>query len=239
MAGPRRARAGAAGLLALLALGVAGCGGGGHSGSPVSGGTAIGPPSRADLGLVTTAATRALGGRVAVSIDLVAAQVFGAKQTDVQGSGTFDLTGGQGRAQVHQPTGIETVLFFPTNVYVRQPPGTASVLPRGKVWITAALTESETVDVNFPQFVLQVEDLNPALFLGELAWGATSAAPLGPGTGGGSGTRGYLVHVDLTRAAAHTSGAAGAALAKAFEFEQTTLAGGPDAAGSPSVEVRV
>jgi hypothetical protein len=179
-------------------------------------------------------------GRVAVSVDLVAAQVFGSKNTDVQGTGAFDLTGGQGRAQVHQPTGIETVLFFPTNVYVRQPAGTAGVLPRGKVWITAGLTQSETVDVNFPQFVLQVEDLNPGLFLGELAWGATSAAPLGPGTGGtgGSGTRGYLVRVDLARAAAHTAGATAAALAKAFEFEQTTLAGGPGAS-SPPVEVRV
>jgi hypothetical protein len=204
----------------------------------VSGGTVIGPASPADLGVVTTAATRALGARVSVSIDLVAAQVFGSKETDVQGTGTFDLTGGQGQAQVHQPTGIETVLFFPTDVYVRQPAGAANVLPRGKVWITAGLTQSETVDVNFPQFVLQVEDLNPGLFLGELAWGATSAAPLGPGTGAGPGDHGYLVGVDLRRAAARTAGVAGAALAKAFGYEQTALGGGPGAA-TPPVEVRV
>jgi hypothetical protein len=198
----------------------------------------IAPPDAADLTLVTAAARRVLAGSASVSVDLLAAQVFGATQPRVQGSGAFDLAAGLGYAEMRQASGLETVLFVPDQVYVRQPPSSASALPAGKVWISASVTQSETIATNFPQFVLEVEDLNPALLLGEMAWGATSAAPLGPLTVSGTAAQGYLVRVDLNRASAQTSGPAAAALSKALQYEQTAMGEGPGAQ-SPAVEVRV
>lgn len=223
--------------MALAGLAVAtfaaGCGTG-SSPAPASGAPAVGPPTAADLAAVTSAAARTLGYTASVSVDLDAAQVFGSSATRVRGDGGFDLRAGRGEAQVRQPAGVETVVFVPALVYVHQPPSATGALPPGKTWILAPLTQSETVATNFPQFVLQVEDLNPALLLGQVAWGATSAAPLAAG----SSTRGYLVRVDLARAASHTVGPAAVALTRAMQFEQTALGGGPGAS-APPVEVRV
>ncbi len=188
-------------------------------------------PSASDLAAVRSAATRTLRTRVSASIVLEATQVFGADQPDVTGTGTFDLAAAEAQVEVHQPSGIETVLFFPTMVFVRQPASSVgAALPPGKVWISTDLVHPETVSTNFPQFVLQVEDLNPALLLGEMAWGATSAAPLGPRTVAGSPAHGYLVTVDLAAATARTSGPAGTALSRALQDEQSASGGGPGTA---------
>ena len=203
------------------------------SAPPATGAPAVGSATPADRSAASEAASHTLAYTASVSMDLDAAQVFGSSPTRVRGSGLFDLAGGRGQAQVQQPAGAETVVFLPAVVYVHEPPSVAGVLPPGKTWMLAPLTQSETVATNFPQFVLQVEDLNPALLLGEVAWGAVSAAPLAPRPG----VHGYLVVVDLARASARAAGPAAVAFARAMQFEETDLGGGPGST-APPVEVR-
>jgi hypothetical protein len=76
---------------------------------------------------------------------------------------------------------------------------------------------------NFPQFVAQVEGVNPLLLLGELAWGATAAVPLGPGRQivDHVPAERYRVSVDLTRALAGASGPAAPALSEAIREQLT------------------
>jgi len=231
-------RTGPALLLVTAALGLAACGGGQGQAS-LSTSPTIAPPSAPDLATVRSAATRTLGTRVSASIVLEATQVFGAGQPDVTGTGTFDLSASEAQVEVRQPSGIETVLFFPSMVYVRQPASSVgAALPPGKVWISTDLVHPETVSTNFPQFVLQVEDVNPALVLAEMAWGATSAAPLGPQTVAGVPTHGYLVTVDLAAAATGTSGRGAAALSTALRDEESASGAGPGTVAPPN-QVRV
>jgi hypothetical protein len=225
-------------LLVATSVSLAACGGG-QGRASLSASPTVAPPSAGDLAAVRSAAARMLGASVSVSIVLEATQVFGPGQPDVTGTGVFDLATATAQVEVHQAAGLETVLFFPSMVYVRQPASTAgAALPPGKVWISTDLVHPETVSTNFPQFVLQVEDLNPALELGEMAWGATSAAPLGRQTIAGSSTQGYLVAVDLSAAGGRTSGAAAAALSRAMQDEQSSSGGGSGRAAS-TAEVRV
>jgi hypothetical protein len=199
----------------------------------------VAPPSASDLAAVRSASARTLGTRVSASIDLEATQVFGAGQPDVTGTGTFDLAREEAQVEVRQPSGVETVLFFPTMVFVRQPASSVgAALPPGKVWISTDLVQPETVSTNFPQFVLQVEDVNPALALAEMAWGATAAAPLGSQTVTGLPTHGYLVTVDLNAAASRTSGPAATALSKALQDEESASGSGPGTAAPPA-QIRV
>jgi hypothetical protein len=225
-------------LLVAAGLGLAGCGGG-HSGNSLSTSPTVAPPSASDLATVRSAASRTMGTRVSASIVLVPTAVFGVSQPDVTGAGTFDLAAAKAQVEVRQPTGMETVLFFPSLVYVRQPASSAgAALPPGKVWISTDLVQQETVSTNFSQFVLQVEDLNPAVVLGEVAGGAISAAPLGSQTIAGSRAQGYLVTVDLATAAARTSGPGAKALARTMQDELSASGRTPGTAAPPA-EVRV
>ncbi len=224
-------------LLATTSLGLAACGGG-PGRAALSTEATVAPASPADLAAVRSAASRALDGRVSASVDLQAAQVFGAAQPDQTGRGVFDLVDGTGQVAVRQLSGLETVLFFPTIVFVRQPANSGNALPPGKVWISTDLVHPETVSTNFAQFLLQVEDLSPAFALGEMAWGATSAAPLGHHSVDGSSAQGYLVTVDLATAAASTSGPAASALSKALQAEQSAASAAPGTP-APAAELRV
>lgn len=162
-----------------------------------------GPPSSAALAAVVAAAKSTLRERAEVSVRLAASQALGIAGRDVTGSGLFDLSTGRGRVDLGQVTGPERVLFLPQAVFVAQAGG-ASVLPKGKVWISAGLTE-QSLATNFPQFVTQAESLNPSLLLSELEWGSISAAPLAP-VGGGSA---YSVVVDLAKAQAGAASSSG------------------------------
>jgi hypothetical protein len=144
----------------------------------------------------------------------------------------------RGQAEVRQPAGTETVLFVPTVVYVHEPNVAAAGLPPGKSWILGPLTQTETIATNFPQFILQVEALNPALLVAEVAWGGVSAAPVASQKVGSNLVHGYAVSVDLARAATRTSGPAASALSRAIQFEQTAQGSGPGAE-TPRVEVVV
>src|SRR5205807_2057748 len=79
----------------------------------------------------------------------------------------------------HQEPGTEHLIFLPTKVYLQPKASGLAVLPRGKRWMSASMSGSESVSTNFPQFVAQVEGVSPVLLLSELRWGATHAVPLG------------------------------------------------------------
>lgn len=226
---PRRIPGIRAGLLAALAaLAAAGCSTSGYSAGagPVGSGAADarGAPSPTLLHEVPAAAARTLTQRALIGWRLTGARVFGAVNAPVYGQGPFDLAVGRGSETIdlpealHQEHGTEHVVFLPATVYL-QPRGRATaVLPRGKQWLSAAIAGSEAVTRNFPQFVAQVEGVNPLLLLSELEWGATNAVPLGPGRQVVDHVRAarYRVSVDLTRALAGASGPAGSALSEAI-----------------------
>jgi hypothetical protein len=197
-----------------------GAGGGGGSTFPApSPSPPIAAPSPAALQTVQRAAVRSNSETAAVSLQLAAARVFGAAPRPVTGTGAFDFPEESGRDQLQQPGGTETVLFLPASVFVRQPAAATSALPPGKVWISAGLTEYPVLSTNFPQFVLQVEGVNPSFLLGEVAWGAASAAPLGSRLVGTTKTEGYLVQVDLSSAASNAAGPAAASFSRAIGYE--------------------
>ncbi|MGH9123486.1 MAG: hypothetical protein ACRDZ8_02025 [Acidimicrobiales bacterium] len=232
-------------LCSAVVAGLAGCSSSAPSAPPDLAAASVptGPPSSEALAAVVAAAKSTLRERAQVSVRLAASQALGIAGRDVTGSGLFDLGTGRGRVDLGQVTGPERVLFLPQAVFVAQAGG-ASVLPKGKVWISAGLTE-QSVATNFPQFVTQVESLNPSLLLSELEWGSSSAAPLAP-VGGESA---YSVVVDLAKAqagAASSSGSAGAVAAagpsssapafdRAISYQITEQSGG----SSPTLTAEV
>ena len=156
-----------------------------------------------------------------MSLRLDSAAVFGGAPKPIAGRGIFDFVAGRGEAELGRLGGAERVIFLAESVFVAQPQ-TANLLPAGKVWISAGLTE-QSLATNFPQFVTQVESLNPALILSELEWGAVSAAPTG--TSGGSETRGYSVSVDLERAQSQAAGPSAAAFRRAIGYQLAEMSG--------------
>jgi hypothetical protein len=196
----------------------------------------VAPASDADLQAVMAAVDKTASSSARVDLALSATKVFGSAGAPVVGTGTFDFKAAQGTSQIQQPAGPESIVFLPSSVFVRQPTG-PNVLPRGKTWISAGLTES-ALTTNFPQFVIQTEALNPVFLLDQTAWGLIAAAPLGPTSVDGGDAHGYLVTVDLARASSRTSGTAGSAFAKAIGFELNAL-GGSSPTAVTTVEVRV
>jgi hypothetical protein len=200
----------------------AGCGSSGRAAAPGFGSTVtIAPPSPGDLIQVVSAARVTLGARSLVSIRLDSPAVLGAAGRTVTGVGSFDFAASQGQAELDRPTGTERVIFVAQSVFVAQPQ-TGGVLPAGKVWISAGLTE-QSLATNFPQFVTQVESLNPGLLLSEVEWGAISAAPMA--TVGGAAVRSYVVQVDLAKAQSGAGGPSGEAFRRAIEYQLTEMSG--------------
>jgi hypothetical protein len=202
---------------ALGTLLLAGCGAGASSAPTFRSSTTIAPPSAKDLAAVVAASKSTLGTSATVSFELEAAQVFGAAGKPVRGSGSFDFVSSRGQALLSQQTGPESVIFLPASVFVDQAGG-AALLPAGKEWISAGLTE-QSLATNFPQFVTQVESLNPGLILSEIQWGAVSAAPTSPQAGQ------YSVEVDLVRAKSRASGPSAGAFGRAIGYQLTEMSG--------------
>jgi hypothetical protein len=222
-----------AALLAALAL--AGCSAGGYGGtSGVLGvGRTAATPSPSLLDGVPAAAARTLAERASIAWRLEGARVFGPTRAAVYGQGPFDLRAGRGSETIdlpelaHQEHGTEHAIFFPTKVYL-QPRGSGfAVLPRGKRWLSASLLGAERVTVNFPNFLAQVEGVNPLLLLAELEWGATASRPLGPGRQivDHVPAQRYRITVSLERALAAAGGPFAGVLSQAMQ-EQLTAAGG-------------
>lgn len=182
--------------------------------------TTVAPPSPGDLSAVLGAARLTLSKSSALSIRLKSAAVFGTTPKPVEGTGGFDFAASQGNLELTQPSGREQIIFLPRSVFVAQP-NPKGLLPAGKAWISAGLTE-QSLATNFPQFVTQVESLNPALVLSEVLWGGVSAAPVSVPE---PGTRGYAVQVDLVKAQSGAAGPSGDAFRRAIGFQLTEMSG--------------
>lgn len=224
-----------AGAAILLALASASCSTGGYGGTAgvLGAGRAAAAPGPSVLDGVPAAAARTLGERADIAWRLEGARVFGPTRAAVFGQGPFDLKAGRGSETIdlpelaHQEHGTEHAIFLPAKVYL-QPRGSGfAVLPRGKRWLSASLIGAERVNVNFPNFLAQVEGVNPLLLLAELEWGTTGSRPLGPGrqiVDHVPGER-YRVTVSLERALARAGGPSAGVLSQAMQ-EQLTAAGG-------------
>jgi hypothetical protein len=199
----------------------------------------IGPATPQALRTVATAIGGTLGTTVAVSYDLIGAQVFGPASETVSGRGTFDLRRGVGKAQLSQASGTQLLDLTPTVVFTRVPSGSAAALPRGKSWMSATLDGSESLATNFPQFVIQVEGFNPLLYLDEVAWGAVSAAPLGSEVIKGVPARGYLVTVSLPAALGKSKGPSATSMSVAIRSELTSLGVSRGRAADQTVRLRL
>ena len=152
-----------------------------------------------------------------VALDLTPGRLLGKSQPSISGRGTYDLSAIQGKVELRESTGTEQVVFIPQALYVREPPPAtgASALPAGKSWISAGLNEKPGPGSPIPQFVNQVEAVNAALLLDEIAWGTVKAVPEGTAQLGAATTHRYAVTVDLRKAAN------GAPASKATTFSQS------------------
>jgi hypothetical protein len=196
--------------------------------------------SSAALLAIAGATTSTASSTAAVAYRLVGAHVFGPSVAPVAGSGSFDLARGVGEASLHQPTGTQLVVFTPQVVFTQVPKDGRAALPKGKLWLSADLTGSESVNTNFPQFVVQAESVNPLLYLDELAWGAVRATPIGSTSASSGAARGYRVSVDLQKALGHSTGSSqsDAAMVVAIQSELTFL-GSNTASSSRQLDLRV
>lgn len=199
----------------------------------------IGPATPQALQAVARATAGTLGTTVAVSYELIGAQVFGPGAAAVSGNGTFDLRRGVGKAELSQASGTQLLDLTPTVVFTRVPSGSAAALPRGKSWMSATLDGSESLATNFPQFVIQVEGFNPLLYLDEVAWGALSAAPLGSEVIKGLPAQGYLVTVSLPNALGKSKGPSSTSMSVAIRSELTSLGGSRGRGADQTVRLRL
>lgn len=211
-------------VLVGVGLGACGCGVGGTA--TVGQTTAVSPssttaaPSASALRAVRSAASRTLGLTATVSLDFA-----GLSSKAISGGGSFSFASASGRAQIHQPAGVETVVFQPTIVFDHPPPQDLVGLPHGITWIAAEPAERIRNPTSFDQFALQIEGKNPDFLLTQVAWGAVTAAPLGATDIGGSTASGFLVRVDLATAASSASGPGSRAFASALTDEEHALGG--------------
>src|SRR5205814_1759503 len=111
--------------------------------------------------------------------------------------------------------------------------------PKDKPWLTATLVGSESVSTNFPQFVEQVEGVDPMLLLDEVARGATSAVSLGPRIFQKVRLLKYRVSVDLARALSAAEGPGAAVSSLAIQQELTALSATSSSTGAREKSVLV
>ena len=184
---------------------------------------AVGPATARDLSAVRQAAAHTLTQRAAVAIELVSPPSV--PYPPVQARGMFDLKGASGQETVRDSVGTETLVFLPTRIFDQRPPAELAGLPQGRPWIRVDRNEHLKASPFLAGFLLRMEQHDPAFLLGELAWGARDAAPLGPSTIGGVPTDGYLVHVDAARAARAASGPGAQAFGRTADLVRQQLGG--------------
>jgi hypothetical protein len=220
-------------LVALAGVALAACGNVGTASSAHSPAGKPGPSSAQALQSVRGAAASGLSETATFTVNLEGATVFG-RSSSVRGAGSFDFRAGRGTVLL-SPSGTtlhEPLVFAPQAVYI-MPPASSESLPSGKTWIMAGFSDTRTLTTNLPDFVTEVESLNPALTLSQLLWGGTAAAPLGTDAVGGQRASRYDVTVDLDQALGGASGAAQTPLAMALQAE-IRAQGGSEADGTAS-----
>jgi hypothetical protein len=220
--------------LALVATGRAS----GPSGAIPAVASAAGPGSPQALEAVRAAAGSASKGTAGFSMTLTRATVFGSPPASASATGTFDYSGRRGTVAI----GVagrgspELVVFTPEAAYLHPATSGGSQLG-GRPWKAVRFSDSSTLAKNLPDFVGQIESLNPALTLSELVWGSTAARVSGPDIVGGQAATRYEVTVQPAQALVNAPGAE-PALALALESQVSALSrsapAGPTFASFPA-----
>jgi hypothetical protein len=196
------------------------------------------------LSLVRHAASLTLTQSSRFAMTLVGATLFG-NASSVTATGSFDFRDLRGVTSVAVAGGTpeKRAVYGAEAVYTRPAAATIASFPPGKSWIVAHLSDAAELGTNFPQFVGQVETLNPGLAVTELALGTTSAVATGNQTLDGLDTTRYDVAVDLRRALAAASAPAQQTYALAMQSGIADLAGPttgiPSSPASSVVAMRV
>jgi hypothetical protein len=192
--------------------------------SPQTAATAFGPGSPQALAAVRAAAGSASQGAATFSMALTRATVFGAHPSSATASGTFDYSTQQGTVAIAAAGSAspQLVVFTPQVVYLNPASAQGSQLG-GRPWKAVRFSDSSTLTKNLPDFVSQVESLNPALTLGELVWGSTAASLSGPDAVDGQPATRYEVMVQPAQALVNAPGGE-PGLAQALESQVSALA---------------
>jgi hypothetical protein len=192
--------------------------------SPQTAATAFGPGSPQALAAVRAAAGSASQGAATFSMALTRATVFGAHPSSATASGTFDYSTQQGTVAIAAAGSAspQLVVFTPQAVYLNPASAQGSQLG-GRPWKAVRFSDSSTLTKNLPDFVSQVESLNPALTLGELVWGSTAASLSGPDAVDGQPATRYEVMVQPAQALVNAPGGE-PGLAQALESQVSALA---------------
>ncbi|MDQ6771403.1 MAG: hypothetical protein M3024_00190, partial [Candidatus Dormibacteraeota bacterium] len=154
------------------------------------------------------AVTKAGRGTAQLRLTLTGATLFGSPPQTVPGSGSFSFGAGLGTLSLAPAgkAGRQPLVFVPGAVYLR-PSLPASLLPPGKAWLRLDLTDPAQLARSFPQMLLQVESVNPALALDEIAWGTIAADSGGHDQIGGRTVPRYDLRLNLRQALNRADGA--------------------------------
>jgi len=220
----------------VAVIGVRASAGGGSS--PALAAPPVGTASPQALSDVKHAASVTLTQSATFAMTLAGATVFG-NASSVSATGSFDFRDLRGAASVAPPHGVpeKRAIYDPAAVYTR--PGTGASLPPGKSWIVSHFADAAELGRNFPQFVGQVESLNPGLTVTELAMGSTSAVAARSETVDGLSATRYDVTVDLRQALAGATAPAQLPYSLALESGIAQLAGVSTSPASPVVAMHV
>jgi hypothetical protein len=217
-------------------IGVRAGAGGGSPAAVAAPASGTGSPQA--LSDVRHAASVTLTQSATFAMTLAGATVFG-NASSVSATGSFDFRELRGVTSVAPPHGVpeKRAIYGPAAVYTR--PGTGASLPPGRSWIVSHFSDAAELGRNFPQFVGQVESLNPGLTVTELALGSTSAVAGRSETVDGLSATRYDVTVDLRQALAGATSPAQLPFSLALESGIVQLAGAPTSPASPVVDMHV
>ncbi|MBO0686717.1 MAG: hypothetical protein J2P45_26520 [Candidatus Dormibacteraeota bacterium] len=205
--------------VAFTACAQAGRQGGGGLAAPSSPG-----PSSPALAEVRSAAAGAWTGADAVRMTLSGASVFGGPtRADVLGQ--FDFRTLRGAMTVRPAGRPPNGVVFAANSFYLQVRSPAGLLPPGRSWIRADLSNPAAINRNYPQLIAQAEGVNPGMALAEVSWGATAAVAAGRDRLGGQSAVRYELTIDLQRALRRAGGPARLAFGLALENQITARAG--------------
>lgn len=185
------------------------------------------PSGTQALAAVQRAAAATRSSSAAVVTTLWNTSLFGTS-SPVRASTSFDFSARRGTVFVGTGSGQlqERAVYGPNAVFTR--PGEGTSLPAGKTWIMTSFSNQGELARDFPEFIGQIESLNPGLAITALALGATSASPASSDVLDGVSVTRIDVAVDLRRALSRATAAPDVPFALALQSwvaESTSPAG--------------
>lgn len=226
-------------VLLSVVVALTGCSSPSQSGSPAGAvPSAAPPPSTQALATVARAVATTSTMTAGFDLNFSGVPVGSQSATPRDASGVVDFRSPAATIRLDLPSasgGSERMVFLPDTVFIN-PPASSPPLQAGRPWIFANFADIAKYKVNFPPYIVQTESVNPAFVLYELAWGATSAAPLGSTTFDGRPAEAYLVTVNLVQAISHSSGAAADVFGRALTSEVGAF-GGSSPTAPPTMRV--